>query len=66
MNTYGLVKTTFAEKTYKDIEPVGEDFIGVKYYIAEEVDSTIAELRELLEQSMKQTDEMINMYRETL
>ena len=66
MDTYGLVKTTFADETYKDIEPVGDEFIGVKYYIAEEADSVIEDLRELLEQSMNQTDEMIAMYRETL
>jgi len=38
MQAYGLVTSTFADVSYTDIEPVGYDFIGVKYYIAEEVD----------------------------
>ena len=38
LDEYGLVKTTFAGKTFSDIEPVGEEFLGVKYYRADDVD----------------------------
>ena len=61
MDTYGLVKNTFAGETYRDIEPVGDDFIGVKYYSADDVDFEISRLKDAINKSMKQTDELIAM-----
>ena len=47
MDTYGLVKTTFADEIFFDMEPVGDDFIGVKYHLYEEVERKLAHLRKM-------------------
>ena len=61
MQSYGLVKSTFADVSYTDMEPVDNDFIGVDYYIAEDVDFEISRLKDAINKSMKQTDELIAM-----
>ena len=61
MDTYGLVKSSFADVSYTDIEPVSDDFMGVKYYSADDVDYEISRLKDSIAQSMRQTDELIEM-----
>ena len=38
LQTYGVVSNRFSDTEYRDIEPVDDKFIGVSYYVAEDVD----------------------------
>ena len=61
LQTYGVVSNRFSDTEYRDIEPVDDKFIGVSYYVAEDVDYAMSRLKDSIAQSMKQTDELIAM-----
>ena len=66
LQEYGVVTNRFSDTEYRDIESVDQRFIGVRYYIAEEVDAAMSRLLDNLNASMKQTDEVMEMLKEYL
>ena len=67
LQAYGLVTSTFSDVSYTDMEPVDDNFIGVKYYIAEDVAVSISDnshvdfLREQLDKRQETIEELFGI-----